>query len=401
MTALPSRPPSPQETHDRRSRLADDLRGAGQLAVDAVTGVAGIAEGLHRTIGGRGTGLSGLVYRGVRGVARGVGSGLGAALAALAPRLGDAPAGPQREAVLAALNGVLGDHLEASGNPLAIGMRLRRQGAPVALERAALLAGMPDARGTLLLMVHGLCMNDLQWRRAGHDHRAHLAQALDASALYLHYNTGRHISRNGAELAHLLEQLLQAWPRALERLVIVGHSMGGLVARSAVQQARLGGLKWPGHLSDLVFLGTPHHGAALERAGNWAEFVAGFSPHALPFTGLARVRSAGIRDLRHGSLLDADWQARAQNDPRDARAAVPLPEGVRCHAVAATKSPAADEARPRGDGLVSVASALGRHADPAFDLGIPAQRRRVVPSLDHFDLLASREVAAQLVRWLT
>jgi pimeloyl-ACP methyl ester carboxylesterase len=383
-----------------RAPLAHDLRGVSQLAVDAVAGVSGIVEGLHRTISGRGTGLSGLVYRGVRGVAKGVGQGLDATLASLDPLLGATPGGERREAMLAALNGVLGDHLVERGNPLAIAMQFRRGGHALPLQRDALAAALPQAGPGVLLLVHGLCMNDLQWRRRGHDHGEGLARALGLTPVYLHYNTGLHISQNGLALAQALERLVQAWPQPVKRLVIVGHSMGGLVARSACHHAGLASMGWTDVLGELVFLGTPHQGAPLERVGNWAQFVAGFSPYALPFTGVARMRSAGIRDLRHGSLVDSDWSELAENDPLDARKPVPLPAGVAAYAVAATQRTAPARGRPPGDGLVPVDSALGRHRDAALDLQLPADRQWLAYGMNHFDLLSNPAVCERLLGWL-
>ena len=203
---------------------------------------------------------------------------------------------PQRQAILSALNGVLGDHLARTGNPLAIGMELVVRGA---------------ARPRLLLLVHGLCMNDTQWTRDGHDHGLALAKSLDCTPVYVRYNSGRHVCENAAELATRLQELVAHWPVAVEDLAIVGHSMGGLVARSAVHQASEAGMAWPRQLRQMVFLGTPHHGAALERAGNWLHTVLGLSPYLAPFTRLGRLRSDGITDLRHGNLLESDWQGAA------------------------------------------------------------------------------------------
>ncbi len=390
-----------------------DLRGAGRLAVDAVAGVAALVEELHHGIAsrapivgaapaGRTRGITGFVYRSVGGITRAVGMGLDGVLAPLTPLFGARASTPRREAVLAALNGVLGDHLAASRNPLAIPMQLRVGGRPLALEREALATALPAATGRVLVLVHGLCMNDLQWRRDGHDHGAALARDLHFTPLYLHYNSGLHISINGGEFAALLERLMDAWPVPVDELVIAGHSMGGLVARSACEAARRARLRWPRRLKKLVFLGTPHHGAALERAGNRVDLLAAVSPYTRPFARLGRLRSAGIQDLRHGNLLDADWQARPASHPHDARQPLPLPAGVACYAVAATRraAPGGPGGRLPGDGLVSVCSALGQHDDARRMLAIAPQRRCVIYGLDHFDLLASREVYRHLQSWL-
>jgi hypothetical protein len=392
--------------------VGSDLRGASRLAVDAVAGVAALVEELHHGIAsrapivgaapaGRTRGITGLVYRSVGGITRAVGIGLDAVLAPLAPLLGARASTPRREAIVAALNGVLGDHLAESRNPLAIAMRLRVGGRPLALEREALAAALPGATGRVLVLVHGLCMNDLQWQRDGHDHGAALARELQFTPLYLHYNSGLHVSTNGHEFAALLEQLVNAWPVPVDELVIVGHSMGGLVARSACDAARRARMRWPRQLDKLVFLGTPHHGAALERAGNRVDLLAAISPYTKPFARLGRLRSAGIQDLRHGNLLDADWQARPASHPQDARWRVPLPAGVACFAVAATRRAApGGVGRLPGDGLVSVRSALGQHDDPRRALAIPPAQHCTCYGIGHFDLLSSRDVYRHLRLWL-
>ena len=170
-----------------------DLHGFSRLTVDAVAGLTDLVEAMHHNIvsttvplgkapSGRTRGITGFVYRSIRGVTRLVGGGLDAVLGRLVPLFGEKQSSPEREAVLAALNGVLGDYLEASGNPLAIRMCLRRNGHALQLDNTALAAAIPDAGGKLLVLAHGLCMNDLQWKRQGHDHGAALARDLGLHA---------------------------------------------------------------------------------------------------------------------------------------------------------------------------------------------------------------------------
>jgi len=387
-----------------------DLRGVSQLIVNAVAGVTDIVEDMHRNIAtptsligkapaGRTRGITGLVYRSVRGVTKGVGSLLDVALAQLTPLLPKQAFSPRREALMSALNGVLGDYLIVDKNPLAISMRLRQNGHPLELDKAELASHFSKADGRLLVLVHGLCMNDLQWSRDGHDHGAGLAKELGYTALYLNYNTGRHISSNGHEFAATLEQLIAAWPVPVTELVIVGHSMGGLITRSACHYAELDGHAWPTVLKKMVFLGSPHHGAPLERAGNRANLLVGISPYSAPLTRLGMIRSSGIRDLRFGNLLDEDWQDQDEHHKHDPRLSVPLHAGVECYVVAATKGkePAA---RLPGDGLVRVHSALGQHRNSALTLPIPASHQLIVYDTDHFALLSSQPVYLQLLSWL-
>jgi len=382
------------------------VRGLARLAAEATTGVTDLVEAVHQGIArplGAPGGIAGLVYGSVRGVTRLVGGGLDMLLAPLVPRLAGRRSSRGREAWLAALNGVLGDHLAASGNPLAIPMSLRRDGRALVLEKAALEAAIPEAGGRIVVLAHGLCLNDLQWHRQGHDHGAALARDLGYTPLYLHYNSGLHASINGRAFAGLLENLIHGWPRPVEELAIVGHSLGGLISRGALQYGERAEHEWPRRLRKLVFLGTPHHGAALERGGNWVDVVLDAAPYAAPFARLGKIRSAGITDLRYGSLLDEDWEDRDRFAPgRDARRPVPLPEGVRCYAAAATtgKRPGDLNDRLLGDGLVSLSSALGRHEEPDRSLSIPESRQWVGHGMNHMDLLSRPEVYEQLRDWL-
>lgn len=413
----------PPSDAPRRSPLRhirpSDLKAAAQLAATATHGVIDLTESVHQSVRRRlglsagasaehAGGLTGQVYQAVRGVTRLVGWGTDAALAAVLPLLGDPAsqpeASPQREAVLAAFNGVLGDRLQAMGNPLAQAMALRADGVPLNLMADALKVQLPSAGPHLLLLIHGLCMNDAQWRRDGHDHGAFLAPVLGATPVYLRYNTGLHTSVNGRELALLLERLAAVWPVPLERITLIGHSMGGLVARSAMATGRALGQRWPGRVHDLVFLGTPQHGAPLERAGHGADWLLASNPFTAPFARLGQIRSAGITDLRHGHVQDADWQGRDRfASGADHRRPLPLPDGVRCFAVAATLAGQRSRVAERltGDGLVPLDSALGRHEDPALRLEVPRERQRTVFRTGHLDLLSSPVVAEQLRTWLT
>ncbi len=394
--------------HIRKMTRSTDLRGAVRLAVAATAGVTDLVEAMHERIArlpgvkapsleGRTGGITGLVYKTVRGVTRLAGGSLDALLAMLPPALSAELPGSEREAVVAALNGVLGDYLERTANPLATAMSLRSAGRTVDT--------LPDdeAPGRVLVLLHGLCMNDRQWTRAGHDHGQALQRDLGYAPLYLRYNSGRHVSSNGRDLAMLLEALLGGRDRPPERVALLGHSMGGLVARSALHHGALARQRWPALITDLVCLGTPHHGAPLERAGQWIDLMLGATPYAAPFARLTQVRSAGITDLRYGNLVDEDWLGRERfaRSP-DRRVPVPLPPAVRCYAVAASLGQQAAHVKGRwlGDGLVPVDSALGRHAVAARALGFPKDRQWIAQATNHMQLLESRGVVAQLQRWL-
>jgi pimeloyl-ACP methyl ester carboxylesterase len=266
-----------------------------------------------------------------------------------------------------------------------------------------LTAAIPAATGKVLLLAHGLCMDDRQWLRRGHDHGAALARDDGYTPVYLHYNSGRHISTNGRDFEQQIENLLHAWPVTVDELVIIGYSMGGLVTRSACHYAQVQRHAWPRKLRKIIFLGTPHHGALLERGGNWVDTVLDSSPYTTAFARLGKMRSAGVTDLRYGSMLDEDWQGR-DRFARSAKrpAPLPLPHEVECYAIGAS---IAKKSRPLserllGDGLVPLASAFGSDADPRRDLAIPQSRRWTGYGMNHLDLLDRREVYAQIRKWL-
>ena len=392
---------------------ASDVRGTARLVIDAVVQTTTLVEHMHHNImrkpwpigripHGPAPGITGFVYSCVRGVSRGVGAGIDCALGPIAELLDSSRTSAERETVIAAVNGVLGDHLHSGHNPLAIRMSLRRGGTSLELRREALARSLPQAGGKVLVLIHGLCMNDLQWQRGGHDHGVMLAREFGYTPLYLHYNSGRHISDNGRELAHLLDNLVREWPGEIESLSILGHSMGGLVARSACHQAAPDSA-WLPRLDRLVFLGSPHHGAPLERHGNKLQtFVAAISPYVSPLARLGMLRSAGVTDLRHGNLTASDWQDCDRFERTDdCRTIVPLPPQARCYAMAATLGQSRRDACDRwlADGLVPVWSALGEHRDPRRDLGIPETRRWIGHGMSHWDLLDRPETRTQLLVW--
>ena len=398
----------------RRTPQVSDLRGAAQLVTDATGGLIDLVEAMHERIARvpglsspapdrRTSGITGLVYKTVRGVTQVVGGSIDSLLGLLAPALPHDDPSTDRESIVAALNGVLGDYLVASANPLATSMALRREGRALTLDRAALKTSVPDAGGKLLVLVHGLCMNDLQWSRDGHDHGAMLAHDFGYTPIYVRYNSGLHISINGRSFARQLESLIEQWPCPVERLVVLAHSMGGLVTRSAVHYGAHLGHEWPAHLTDMVFLGTPHHGAPLERAGHWIDLALDAAPYAKAFARLGKVRSAGITDLRHGALADEDWVGRDRFAHRAVgRLHLPLPKAARSYAIAASIGKRTDDLKGRllGDGLVPLASALGRHHDPARTLAFPKSRQWVGYGMGHLELLNRDEVYRQLRRWL-
>ncbi len=399
---------------------AADLRGGARLTLEAVAGLESLVVAMRGRLKAvpRGQRLGATAgpdqgFRAATGLASRAGSGANrlaghsaeSLLAWLAPALAPAearqPVCPEREAILAALNGVMGDHLATTGSSLAIPMQFRHAGRPLPLERQAIRANFDKVTPKVLVLLHGLCMNDLQWQRMGHDHGEALARESGYTPVYLHYNTGLSVSTNGRILAPLMEALYSVWPMPIERLVMLGHSMGGLVARSAIHHGELvsrGSLRWPGRVDDLVSLGTPHQGADLGRAGPGLDLPVNVAPYAAPLNLLGKLQSAGISDLRLGHVLTEPVDNHGEQPPRR----VGLPMGTRCFAMAASHGPvpASLKSRLQGDGLVAVASALGQHEDPRLDLGFAPERQAILYRTGHLDLLSSAEAMSLLRQWL-
>jgi pimeloyl-ACP methyl ester carboxylesterase len=397
---------------------ADEVRSLARLAFRELGDAAGGLYGFHRAIATRAFRASGpgalparvvhdaiaaRAYAGVGGAFRMAGAVADAALGRRAVRDGRALSSSPRGALLVgAITGLIGDALERDGSDLHEPIGVRASGRVVAPEPEALAAAFPNATGRLVVFVHGLMESEYAWGVGGGEtYGARLHRELGYTALELRYNTGRHISENGCDLAGLLEQVAVAWPCDVEQIALVGHSMGGLVARSACHQAAERGDEWVRRVRQVVSLGSPHMGAPLAQGVHWASAALHALPETRPIAAVLRRRSAGIRDLRHGSLVDADWRDR---DPDVLRAAaceeVPLLEGATHCFVAATIS--ADPQHPLGrligDALVLEGSASGRSRTRRIPF--EAEHGLILGGTHHIALLNHPGVYERLREWL-
>lgn len=392
------------------------LQSANRLIVDAIVNMTDIVESMHHRINPlskkdasdtntRAGGLTGGVYKSIRSLTQTVGKGMDTPLGVISKFFEKNGVSTGGEALKSALNGVLGDHLVDRNSSLAIPMGLKQDGQPI--DVTSLVESIKRSNGKLVIMVHGLCMNDLQWQQEGHDHGKALANDLGHTSVYLRYNTGQHVSENGKAFSTLLEQLVSdivALDETLQlEMSIVAHSMGGLVSRSAFQQAELLDHKWPEHFENLIFLGTPHHGAPLEKAGSWIDLLLGIHGYTKPLTRLTKIRSAGITDLRHGNILESDWQVRNRFDfSTDKRTPLMLPENVKCYTVATTALANRNKASEHliGDGLVPLDSALGRHQNKPFTLLFLPENQWIGHDINHMQLLSNPDVYTVIKNWL-
>lgn len=290
-------------------------------------------------------------------------------------------------------NGVLGDKLNRWNNALSAPLTLHDLHGKV-LDLAAL---RDEAATGIVLFAHGLCLSELEWNNPEHAQLADELKSRGYAIGYLRYNSGRAIFENGRDLAALLNTHID---KKSPPLMLIGHSMGGLLFRSAWEQARCENHPWLQRISHAVFLGTPHHGSPLEKAGNLANALLSFTPYTLPLMRLGNIRSRGIKDLRYGCITQEESDITDDQRHRDPRSAIhPLPPHIRMLMIsAAMKDPRGKTLL--GDGLVPVSSARGEHQDPTLTLDSPKLHKTHIEPLAHMSLLSDARVYAELRRWL-
>jgi pimeloyl-ACP methyl ester carboxylesterase len=401
------------------------IQAIGQLAGKALAQNVAVVRGVHEAVSARvfwalgpsalpvrmaHNGIAGGVYRLLEGTHRVMPQAVASGVALLdTGGATERSASPGASVVLGIVNGILGDSLVTDRNDLALPMAIKDRGYEIDLTRAALTTAFPDAGTRLVVFVHGLCESDRSWFfRQGSEPDAQetsygtgLQRDLGYLPLYVQYNTGLHVSENGRALADMLSKIVEEWPCPVEEIALVGHSMGGLVVRSACHQAAQKEETWPSLVRHVCCLGTPHLGSHLEQGANVVAWALGRLPETRPFAGLLNSRSVGIKDMRFGSCLEGDWRDRDPDELlKNSCEDVPFLPGTNYYFVAATVT--RDRHHPFGqvvgDLLVRSASASG------------SGRRRVLPfeddngrhlgGLHHFHLLNHPAVYEQIRFWL-
>lgn len=395
-----------QMTQRARREAVAAARLAGWALGGVVCGVRDVHQAIVARVFGRRPGpaqpghetVERVVYTRVRAVGTAVATGAGLVAGSLAQRRRPLSQTPVGRAALASLNGLIGDRLADADDPLAVPMALCVERRAVDRGPAALAAAYPQASRRVVLFAHGLMETERWWYRrdehGGVDFGSRLRDEFGWTPVYLRYNTGRHISDNGASLDRLLDELVVDWPVPVTDLALVGHSMGGMVCRSAVRQAADRCAAWTGPLRHVVSLGSPNRGADLEKAANIAAWLLRHLPETRPLAALLALRSSGIKDLRYGYLGRADWTDR---DPdtlwADHRGDCPDLDDVHYHFVAAslTRDPEHLGATLLGDVLVRGPSAVDRRTEGSLHrLG----------GMHHWDLLTDEQVYRLLREWL-
>jgi triacylglycerol lipase len=291
---------------------------------------------------------------------------------------------------LAILNGVLGDYLARTDNGLATEIQLfasTSSDAPLVLERDALRRALPDPGPRVVVLLHGLMCNESIWRMPdGSDYGSLLDSELGYVPLYVRYNTGLPIAENGEQLAALLARLVGVYPGTLREITAIGHSMGGLILRSACHAAQGSATAWLPLLRRAIYLGTPHLGTPLERVGRLVTRVlqAVPDPYARMVADIADLRSRGIKDLGDGL--------------RDARHPVPLLPQIAHYLVAAHLSTEPWMATLFGDALVPVGSATNGAVEQVGAV-LPPDHVRVLAGTGHVNLAHDPAVYGLIRTW--
>jgi pimeloyl-ACP methyl ester carboxylesterase len=397
---------------------ADEARGWARLAVEVTEGVlARTVHHVHRAVSGRifravgpvaapvrlaHDAIAEGVHTTVRVSVRGLGA-LGAVVAAELARKHDRPwhdRSPTGSRLAALAHGLVGDVAQLAP-ALDLPLTVREDGRTVPLERHGLAAAFPDASERIAVFVHGLVEDETVWD-SGADRPDRICLPATFAAhgytpVRVRYGTGAPIGRNGAALDETLEELLEAWPRPVSELILVGHSMGGLVARAACAHATGRDRTWTEALGHVAYLGSPHLGAPLEQVVHRASTRFGRIPELAPFIDILERRSPGIRDLRHGTISE---QVDDLLDVVEPAPDAPWLEGVDHHLVVGRlhRSERHPLNRMLGDLLVTASSATGRSRHRRIDgervhvLSVPA---------NHFGMCWHPAVADHLVRHLT
>ena len=372
---------------------SEELVASGDLAADGFTAVTrqirafhgGIAERVFTSVGVGSEpvrlihdGIADAVY-GAVGVAGSLGVRAAARAVALRRRIpeGSLDDSARGRFLVGAVNGAFGDTIAARRNPLAVTMAVRVHGRAISMERVALTAAFAGATPRVAIFLHGLCETEDAFGREGYG--ARLRNELGFTPVYVRYNSGLAVPENGRQLAALLGALHREWPVPVTEIVVIGHSMGGLIAQSACCQAS--GSAAIDRVRAVVSLGSPYTGSWLERAAHSAQGLLGRLPETRGLANALGARSAGVRDMR--GTIETHFIDSADH-----------------YFVAATltRDPSSMIASTIGDLLVSRPSAWGEV--PGEELSFAVDNYRSLGPASHFTLLDHPAIADQLVEWL-
>lgn len=309
---------------------------------------------------------------------------------------------------ISAVNGVVGDYLKEKNNGLEIQMAFYHENQPLCLEKASLKKMFPRATQKICVLVHGLACTESIWQFSTVDgthltYGSLLQEDLGFTPFYLRYNTGLHISDNGGFFADLMQSLVESYPKKVREIILIGHSMGGLVIRSACRVGKERQQPWIDRVGRAIYIGSPHSGAPLEKIGNIASYIL----HGInePYTRLAgnviNLRSSGIKDLRYANVAKHDWHGFDPDELLKSRKTkTPLEHHIAHYFVAGAimKDEKNWISSIIGDSLVGLSSAKGQ-AETENSPVFPDGNVRVFPGFHHNRLAYDPDVYQQIRHW--
>lgn len=312
---------------------------------------------------------------------------------------------------ISVLNGVFGDYLRERRNGLAITMAFYHENRPLPLTTASLPQAHGNLSSKLCILLHGLGCNEGVWTFRDPAQRAQdlsygtlLQQELSYTPFYLRYNTGLPVADNGKGVAALLDELLTCYPADVTDIVLIGHSMGGLVLRSACHYGAQHQHEWVKKVKQVFYLGTPHEGADLEKLGHVTTAVLHAVPN--PITRLIGTllnrRSQGIKDLRLGNPLVEEWPEVFPNASGGTnRQVIPWLASARHYLIVGTLTE--DLRHPIallfGDALVRLPR-VHQHSVPEGEhRPAPNHYVKIFPQLHHMSLARHPKVYQQIKHW--
>lgn len=377
---------------------AADWQGLGDLIAIGTERLTRPVEGVHRAITDRWTGLAGPwgvpvrqvsrafaspVYASIRLIGSGVGRTVGFVATTEAGSKHLRPLWKSRlgGGVQSFVNGLWGDELERQQSKLSIEMNIRSEhGYSIGADPTSLVEAFPEATPRLVVLLHGLGDTEDIWK-AKEGKRALAGTLIDHSLtpLLVRYNSGRTLADNGKDLSRLLEDVVGNWPIAVDDISLIGHSMGGLVARSCLLAADHAGHRWKDRAGHIVTVGTPHLGAPIEKSVNWMSRGLAYASMSRPIGEFVDQRSAGIKDLGIGLKEDTD-------------------PDIEHHFVAGTVTSKPDRLLGKlvGDLVVPVGSATGASRRTPDSSGAV----RVLGGRNHRDLIHDLNVHEEILVWL-
>ena len=316
---------------------------------------------------------------------------------------------------IAALTTAFGDNLKRAGSSLAPEMNLKVDGQTVVPLPDEIAAAYPNATSSIVVSIHGLGGTEYVWspKPDSDDDLVdvpptfgqQLSDDYGFTPVFVRYNTGANIHENGTDFALLMQLLYDNWPVPVENIVLIGHSMGGLVVRSACAQVEAAASApledpWTSKVSQIFYVGSPHRGAPLERVSNQAIELVGKFKRSAPLVPLLNRRSAGIKDLRFGTLLAEELGDGADDPDSNHRALVdhqqiePLATAEH-HLIVGTKlaQSKGKAAALVGDTIVPVASASSS-ADDVNRTDFPDGHLHFVEGVAHIPMVVDQRIFA-------